>query len=324
MSEDICNEDKDICKEVTTKIIEQLEKGVLPWRRTYALTTDRNGYTGRPYRGINLVILTMYSILNGLNSPFWLTFEEVEKLGGSVKRGPDDIKIVFCKFMKKIKKDEEGNPIIDPETGEPETKEVFFVKWHTVVNIDQTENVTLSKRLIDINPPDPTPLREALFSLPVIKPGKIPSYVPQEDIIEMPLINAFKNPDDFWSDYFHELVHWTGAPHRLNRNLRARFGDYTYAFEELIAEIGSAFLCRYAGVNADCSNTASYIDSWIRRMKKDSKAIFTAASKAQKAVDWLLEKAGIDIIDITRKPLKRISRQKLRRRRTTKRRVKPT
>lgn len=310
---------KDIYREITTKIIEQLEKGVLPWRRPYALTIDKNGYTGRPYRGINLIILTMHSILNGFNSPLWLTFKEVEKLGGSVKRGPDDIKIVFFKSVKKIKKDEEGNPIIDPKTGEPETIEVFFVKWHTVVNIEQTENITLPKRLIDISPSDPTPLRDAFFSLPIIRPGKIPAYVPTEDIIQMPLINAFKNPDEFWASYFHELVHWTGAPHRLNRNLTGRFGDYAYAFEELIAEIGSAFLCRYAGVNADYSNSVSYINSWIKCIKKDSKVIFTAASKAQKAVDWLLEKAGINL---TKKPSKRVSRRKLKRRITRKRRVK--
>jgi len=294
---------KDVYKQVTQQIIQQLEKGVLPWRRPYALTIDRNGYTGRPYRGINLVLLAISSFFNGFNSPLWLTYREAKKLRGYVRKGEHGTRIVYWNVVEVEKKDEEGNPIIDPETGEPVTVEIPFARWYTVFNLEQIENITLPEKF-NIDPPDPTPLREALFSLPVITPGKIPAYVPEKDVIQMPPLNSFKNPDEFWASYFHELVHWTAAPHRLNRNLTGRFGDYAYAFEELIAEIGSAFLCRYAGVNADCSNSASYIDSWIKRMKKDSKAIFTAVRKAQEAVDWLLEQAELQGIPTTSLELK--------------------
>ncbi len=279
-----------IYTEVTKRIIEQLEEGVLPWRRPYGCVTDRNAFSGKEYRGINLVLLAMSSLLNGFNSPLWLTFKEAQKLGGHVKRGEHGTTIIFWKVLEVEQKDENGDPIIDPETGEPVVVQVPFAKRYTVFNLEQTKGVTLSEKF-DINPPDVDPLKGALYSLPVVTWGKKPCYDPEKDLIQIPPLETFKKPDAFWSTFFHELIHWTGAPSRLNRNFSSRFGDLTYAFEELIAELGSVFLCARTGVKTDFTNNVSYVDSWLKVMQKDNKAIFTASRKAQEAVDWLLERA---------------------------------
>ena len=183
-------------------------------------------------------------------------------------------------------KDESGNPLLDPETGEPEVIKVPFARFYTVFNFEQTEGVRLPKKF-RLEPPEPDGLIASLFALPVIRWGKKCSYHPHGDYIQLPPRGSFENDDAFWASFFHELIHWTGP--RVERDLHSRFEEDAYAMEELVAEIGASFLCAHAGVPADFEQNAAYVNSWLEVLNRDTKAIFTCARKAQEAVDWLLK-----------------------------------
>ena len=274
-----------IYRQVTEKILNQLQQGVLPWRKPWEPVPDRNAFSGRPYRGVNVLLLNISALVNGFTSPYWLTYREAKKLGGYVRKGEKATSIIFWKVLEVVEKDSNGNPIVNPETGEERTVEVPFARYYMVFNLEQTEGVTLPDKLQCSCPPAEG-ICSSLLSLPTIKWGKSATYDPERDFIELPPSSSFHSQDAFWSSFFHELIHWTGK--RLGREFGHRFGDKAYAFEELVAEIGSAFLCAHAGIEADGPEHASYIQEWINILERDSKAIFTAARKAQEAVDWLL------------------------------------
>jgi len=283
---------KSVYREVTEKIIEALKQDLIPWQRPWNAhqCMDRNAVSGRPYRGINVLLLNLSAMANGFASPYWLTFLEAKKLGGHVRYGEKGTQIIFWKVLEIEEKDEEGNVILDPETGEPVVREVPFARWYVVFNLEQTEGVRLPEKFTH-ELPSVKGLTEKLVAIPIVKWGKRAAYHVERDFIELPPADAFENEDAFWSTFFHELIHWTAK--RLNRDLTGRFGDSAYAMEELVAEIGSAFLCSMAGIPCDYLQHASYVDKWIQVLERDSKAIFTAARKAQEAVDWLMDQITV-------------------------------
>jgi len=266
----------DIYQTVTDRIITALEQGTAPWLKPWAegkcgTMGPFNAATGRPYNGINWLVL---------GEGGWLTFKQAKELGGSVRKGEKGTQIVFWSFPK----------IKDTETGEE--KVVPFAKGYTVFAVEQCEGLNEAKLKA------PAPITAGQTSINVIAAqagaqvrhgGSKAFYSPSTDHVQMPSIDAFESADAYAGTLAHELVHWTGHQSRCDRQFGKRFGDDAYAFEELVAEIGSAFVCAQTGIPLEGLQHTSYVASWLKVLKNDKRAIFTASSQAKKAAEFLLE-----------------------------------
>ncbi len=266
----------DIYQTVTDRIITALEQGTAPWLKPWAegkcgTMGPFNAATGRPYNGINWLVL---------GSGGWLTFKQAKELGGSVRKGEKGTQIVFWSFPK----------IKDAETGEE--KVVPFAKGYTVFAVEQCEGLNEAKLKA------PAPITAGQTSINVIAAqagaqvrhgGSKAFYSPSTDHVQMPSLDAFESADAYAGTLAHELVHWTGHQSRCDRQFGKRFGDDAYAFEELVAEIGSAFVCAQTGIPLEGLQHTSYVASWLKVLKNDKRAIFTASSQAKKAAEFLLE-----------------------------------
>ena len=288
---------RDIYAEVTARILRELEKGTLPWVRPWAATPGRNvpcnAVTNRPYSGTNVILLWL-AIEKGWPTPRFLTFNQAKAAGGTVRAGEHGTRVVFMK--KLVVKDR------SPDAAPDDVKQVPLMRDYTVFNVAQCDG--LSERVVK----EPTvqrtrnpDTRDELADVYIATTGAdvrenagAAFYVPSTDFISMPAFAAFKNANTFYSTMFHELTHWTGAKGRCERDLKGRFGDQSYAAEELVAELGSAFQCAEFGFDNDVRD-AAYIQVWIKLLKHDDKAFFTAASAAQKAVDFLRGLATIEM-----------------------------
>ena len=284
----------DIYKTITDKILAQLATGVAPWQRPWrsgrhaagAVSRPRRS-CGTPYSGVNVLMLWIEAEEKGYTSPLWLTFNQARDLGGNVKKGAKSTTVVYANtFEKKTKL----------ESGEDKTEKIPFLRAYCVFNSEQCEN--LPARFSDtVAEPTATLVEridyaEAFFAATggaVHTGGDRACYATKSDTIRMPKIETFVDSESYYSTLAHEFVHWTKHESRLNRNFESkRFGDEAYAIEELVAEIGAAFLCADLGLSSEPqADHASYIAAWIQAIKNDSKAIFTAASHATKAVDFL-------------------------------------
>jgi antirestriction protein ArdC len=272
---------RDIYQEVTDRIIAALEAGTAPWLRpwrdgaNHGVVEPYNAATGRPYNGINLLILGSrhYSDLG------WLTFKQALELGGNVRKGERGTMIVFWKF----------ETVEDKETGK--SKSVPFARGYTVFNVEQCENIDAGKLR---RPPVPETGQTDMNALAtrvgaiVRHGGNRAFYSPAADFVQMPSADAFKSKDHYQATLAHELVHWTGREKRCAREFGKRFGDSAYAFEELVAEIGSAFLCARHGIALEGLQHPSYVANWLDVLKGDKRAIFTASSKAKDAAGFLM------------------------------------
>ena len=272
----------DTYQVVTDRIIEQLEKGCIPWRKCWSGgLMPQNLVTGHEYRGVNVFVLgccTPYA------SPYWLTFKQALEAGGNVKKGEKGWPIVFWSFKEKEKTDG--------------TKESYgFLKRYTVFNAEQSEGLDLP----ELCEPDPNwdPIQAAEDIAQNFKDGpKVnlgggrAAYNPQTDVVQMPDQSAFKQPEEFYSTLFHEYGHATGSKNRLGRDgvtNPVHFGTHTYSKEELVAEMTSAFLCGEAGIlHGTLENSAAYIAGWLKTLKEDHRLVVQAAAQAQKAADLIL------------------------------------
>ena len=284
---------KNVYETITAKIIDSLETGVVPWARPWQATqygSYRNAATDRPYRGLNVLLLNMVAIIKGFVDPRWLTFRNAEKLGGHVKKGEKGVGIIFWKFVPANK---DGADDVQPGDDDNE-KVVPLVRVYTVFNVEQCEGLKIDELYEQEAPDSSFPDAEKILTLPNIKHGGNEAYYSQaRDFIAMPNREHFESPEFYFSTALHEVVHWTGHPSRLHRKFGKRFGDNDYAFEELVAEIGSAFIGAGSGIPFEEMRHPEYINSWLQILKKDNRAIFTAAAKAQNAADFVLEKAGL-------------------------------
>jgi len=270
----------DVYQVVTDQIIEALESGTIPWLKPWKDGNNAdpsmpyNAATGRAYNGINVLLLWS----KPYDSNGWLTFKQAADCGGNVKRGEKSTLVTFWNFLKETK-----NGV---ETG----KNIPMIKSYRVFNIEQCENLEKLKKIEPIVTPDTDALDLALLNGAVVKHGGNKAFFrPTADFIQMPPHTNFTNSNGYDSTLLHELTHWTGHKDRLERDFTGRFGDESYAFEELIAEMGSAFLCASLNVQENTLQHASYIESWLKVLKNDKRAIFTAASQARKATESLLE-----------------------------------
>ena len=270
---------------VTNSIIEELKQGVVPWVRPWkssACPFPRNVISERPYRGVNVLLLWATASTRSYANPGWLTFRQARELGGSVREGERSTAIVYAAKTAKV--------AVNDST-EPEEKNFRFLKFYSVFNVEQTTG--LPERYYGA--PTPKPLGQLhvhveLFlgriGAKVRHGGTEAFYSPAEDIIVLPKRDDFESLRHYYATSLHEHVHYTGHPRRLNRDLKGRFGSRSYAGEELVAELGAAFLCSKLEIQGELRH-AAYIASWLELLKDDSRAIFTAASAASKATDYL-------------------------------------
>ena len=264
---------------VTSRILAELEKGQVPWRKPWRTLPPANLISKKPYRGINVFLLA----LAGYGSQYWLTYRQAQALGGNVRRGEHGTKTVFWKF-----------DTFETETadGETEARKSAFLRYYTVFNLEQTEGL---KALLALPPAFPIESAEAIVTgmpnPPAFEQDAQAAYIPSRDTVTMPSRTAFDSQAEYYSTFFHELTHSTGHAKRLARegfDSPQKFGSESYSREELIAEMGSAMLCGIAGIEkATISNSAAYLHSWIQRLKADSRLVVSAASAAQKAADYI-------------------------------------
>ena len=274
-----------IYQQVTDRIISELEKGAAPWIKPWKAgsSEDQNIISHKPYNGINRLILGM----SGYASPIWGSFKQWQDLGGNVAKGEKGTHIVFYSPIVKN--------TINPATGDQEQSKYACLKSYVVFNAAQVEGIDFEQ---------PKPVLEQFNPVPALEDkilktganikhnGSQAFYRPSEDAITMPAKNTFIDESNYYATILHELTHWSGAKHRLDRTKGKRFADSAYAFEELVAELGAAFLCQDFGIAGDLRH-ADYIGSWLKCLKDDNKAIFNAAALAQKAADYI---KGLDAI----------------------------
>ena len=269
-----------IYQDVTDRIIAELEKGATPWVKPWQAdnTADRNIVSGKPYRGINRILLGMSSMVNGYASPVWATYKQWTEQGAQVQKGEKATSIVFFKPIAGKK---------DTDTGETEAG-YCVIRGYAVFNATQT-NLSASvfePPAVDFNP---IPACEQFIlntGANITHGGDAAFYMPSHDRVQLPNKAAFDNPQSYYATAFHELTHWTGHKSRCDRSLQGRFGNPEYAFEELVAEMGAAFLCADHSIQGELRH-AGYINHWLKACREDNKAIFKAAALSQKAADYL-------------------------------------
>ncbi len=281
---------RDLYSNVTARILAELEGGAAPWVKPWSATPGanhpHNAATGRPYSGCNVVLLWMAMSANAWTAPRFLTFKQALDLGGNVRKGEHGSKVYF---VKQLKVRDASAPATDDEA----FRLVGMLREYTVFNIDQCENLPARVLAPEAKPPRNKGERDVIAdeflaaTRADIREGHgQAAYLPGRDFITMPAFAAFKAADHFYCTTFHELGHWTGHKARLDRDFSGRFGNRAYAAEELVAELTAAFLCAEFSFDGDLRH-AGYIGNWIELLKADSRAFFTAASKAQAAADYL-------------------------------------
>jgi antirestriction protein ArdC len=272
----------DIYKEVTRRIIAELEKGNIPWHCPWRPKDwhNRNLISGKPYRGINQILLCMMPY----DSPFWMTLRQLKKLGGELKPDEKGTCVVFWTLFEK-----------DSDTKIP------VLRFYRVYNLEQTMGIPA--KYIPVLPAknqvvfDPISNAEEIISGyqdgPCIRHGGNQAcYSPSLDLIRMPERIQFDKEEEYYSTLFHEMAHSTGHQSRLNRPglKNINFGSENYSKEELIAEFGAAFLCAQTGIaHATIQNSGAYIKNWLEKLRNDKKLAIQAAHKAQKAVDYIMK-----------------------------------
>lgn len=283
---------RSVYEEITVKILAELEAGRLPWIQPWGsadtaapLGLPENAVTGRRYSGINILILWGAVVERGYPGQNWLTFRQALSLGGAVRKGERGVTIVYADRF--IPDDEKERARKAGEAPRP----IPFLKRFTVFNVEQCDG--LPEDLAATPPPEPgliAPQVEALIeaSGADLRIGGDKAYYDVEgDFVRTPPPQAFFEPVNWHRTALHELGHWTGAAHRLDRDQSGRFGSKAYAFEELIAEMSAAFTCAALGVVPTVRH-ADYIGAWLDLMREDERAVDRAASAASKAADYLL------------------------------------
>jgi antirestriction protein ArdC len=268
---------------ITEQILKQLTAGIVPWRRPWTTAAPCNLVSQKEYRGINTFMLSA----SGFPSRYWLTYAQAQKLGGHVKKDEHGSMVTFWNI---------GEEKINPKTGK--LSKPFLLRYYKVFNLSQTEGIAHKLGLAEASAkpvPDIDACERIVANMPNA-PRIIPSadrayYQPSADHVGMPAKSVFHSSESYYSVLFHELTHSTGNALRIGREGIEQlnsFASESYSKEELVAEMGSAYLCGHTGIApAVIENSAAYLRSWISALKGDSKLLVTAASAAQKACDYI-------------------------------------
>ena len=280
-----------IYESVTARILAQLEAGVIPWRKEWKSSSTCglpcNHTSGKEYRGINILLL----LASGFNDARWLTYKQAQAIGAQVRRGEHGTKIVFWSLFN----------VQDADAPEDDSaRRVPFMREYTVFNVEQIEGLT-QELPFDAPAFEPIPAAQGIVDaylrragITLQHGGNAAFYHPKLDYIQMPARTDFSGPDAYYSTLFHECTHSTRHTSRLDRdgNVAADFGSERYSKEELTAEFGAAFLCAQAGISNERleANHAAYIQGWVKALKNDPKMLVSAAQRAQRAADYILDR----------------------------------
>ena len=298
----------DASEVITFELIRIIERGVLPWRKPWTAGGSSRPLrvSGEPYQGVNNILLTMRTVMAGHSSPFWMTLPQANALEAKVRKGEKSSVVVYYGQSRKDADSEdnrsEDNRSEDDDRSE-EARMFRFQKSYRVFNACQIEG------LPDIFYPDPEPAPEHRPSEPIpqmqaffdaidittVFTGTEAYYLPPVDKVYMPSITRFQDPRNFYGVWAHELAHATNAPHRLNRDFGlSKFGNTSYAREEIVAELTSCFLGQELGFTAHTLEmNAAYLYNWLRVLRSDKTAIFKHAADAQRACDYLITRSEV-------------------------------
>jgi antirestriction protein ArdC len=283
----------DVYTRITNTIIAELEQGTRPWLKPWNAEHAAGRITrplranGIPYRGINILMLWAEAESKGYAAPIWITFKQALDLGAHVRKGEHGSLVVYASKTTRTE--------TDPETGNETEHDIPFLKGYTVFNVEQVDGLpaqyyaTAAKTLDPVQRIAHAEAFMAATGARVGHGGNKAFYSVSEDRLQMPPFETFSDAESYYATLAHETVHWTRHESRLNRDFgRKRWGDEGYAMEELVAELGSAFLSSDLSLTPEVMpDHASYIASWIKVLKEDKHAIFTAAAHAQRAADFL-------------------------------------
>ena len=288
----------DIYEKITAAIVNQLEQGVRPWARPWSVDHAAGRITqplrgnGEPYRGINILALWTAAMAQGFSAPIWMTYKQAQELGGQVCKGERGSLVVYANTITRMQE--------DTTTGEEVEQEIPFMKGYSVFNVEQIDGLpphfyTPAEKVLD--PQQRIEKAEAFFDAlgaNVRHGGNVASYNVGTDQVRMPPFETFRDPESYYATRAHETIHWTRHPTRLDRDLgRRRWGDPGYALEELVAELGAAFVCTGLEITPEPrEDHAAYIASWLKVLNDDKRVIFTAAAHAQRAADFLAARQG--------------------------------
>lgn len=282
---------------ITNQIVEALEQveandWECPWNRFSQI--PRNADSGRRYNGVNVLVLWSVAMSRGYETQDWFTYKGAQRNGGQVKKGEKGTKIVYWRFIKKPDlraaglTQEEYDDLSKAEQEDVPEKSFPLCKTFSVFNRAQCDGLPKPEKT-EVKGDEE--IDEFIDSIGAdIRRGPMAAYSPKEDKVMLPPRSDFKSSNSFYATAFHELAHWTGHESRLDRDMSTRFGDESYAFEELIAQLATSFVCADFGIKSDIQS-AEYIKSWISKMKEDEYAVFTASREAKEAAEFLHEAA---------------------------------
>ncbi|HGK4565587.1 TPA: ArdC family protein [Yersinia enterocolitica] len=276
----------DIYQTVTDNIISALEAGVKPWSCPWQRVPGMSGLpsnytTGIAYSGMNIMLLWSSASEQGFNDSRWMTYKQAQAEGGQVRKGEYGTTAIFYATLEK-------------ESEDGEIVQIPMLKTFTVFNVQQIDGLPLTTETISLDATfDPLPEAENLIrksGANIIEKGQNAFFQPSTDEVWLPERHLFSDAANFYATGLHELVHWSGDKKRLNREMKGKFGSADYAEEELVAELGSAFLMADLGIVGEVQHE-SYIASWLQALKNDKRYVFKAVSAASKAHSYLMDKA---------------------------------
>ena len=290
----------DLYSRVTQQIVEDLQRGVRPWTKPWSAEhlagrisrPLRHG--GQPYSGINVVLLWAEAVAKGFAAPIWMTFRQAAELGAHVRKGEHGATVVYANRFKRTETDDNGHDV---------EREIPFLKAYSVFNVEQIDGLPAHFYAV-AEPTLQSTQRIAhadtffrALEADIRHGGNSAFYAVGPDYVQLPPFESFLDPEAYYATLAHECTHWTRHPTRLDRDFgRKRWGDEGYAREELVAELGAAFLCADLGLELQPrEDHAAYIESWLNVLQNDKRFIFSAAAFAQRAVDFLPQRQSADL-----------------------------
>jgi antirestriction protein ArdC len=294
---------RDIHQTVTDRIVASIEAGTAPWLKPWSsaqAATRPLRSTGQPYNGVNVLTLWLDAEEKGFSSPYWFGFQTALKMGACVRKGEKGSAIVYANRLVKTEE--------DPKTGDEKTRAIPFLKQSFVFNASQIdglpEHFYQAAQPVDRDAPDARISRLDDFfrhsGADIRHGGGRAYYRIDRDFVQMPEYEDFQSGESYYATLAHEMTHWTRHPTRLDRDMgKKTWGDAGYAIEELVAEMGAAFLCADLGITPEVrEDHAAYIASWLQVLRDDKRAIFTAASKASQAAEYLQDSAMPETLEV--------------------------
>ena len=274
---------------ITQQILTQLEQGTIPWRQPWRTPgVPKNLCSQRPYRGLNVWLL----LARPYASPYWTTYRQIQEIGGWVRKGEKGATVMFWKFVDDDREEGSDAPLTH--------RRAPLLRTYTLFNVEQCElPPSLRERLaVPAHQPFPASVccERVIAQMPhpprLVHEARTAFYAPRQDLVNLPPPFLFETAEAYFGTAFHELLHSTGHPSRLARpgvaDL-APFASHAYSKEELVAEMGAAYLCGCCGIAPQTvENSAAYIASWLAQLHNDKTLLLQAASQAQRAVDWIL------------------------------------